>query len=73
MRLLSCIQKIAIGLGFILNVFPVLDRLEDPEAEEVKDFVQKQVKLTESVLEKCETREKLALFLFSLIILLLLV
>ncbi|XP_058225537.1 uncharacterized protein LOC131334513 [Rhododendron vialii] len=33
--------------------------LEDPEAEEVKDFVQKQVKLTESVLEKCETREKL--------------
>ncbi|KAF7139577.1 hypothetical protein RHSIM_Rhsim07G0252600 [Rhododendron simsii] len=33
--------------------------LEDPEAEEVKDFVQKQVKLTESVLEKCEMREKL--------------
>ena len=34
-------------------------RLEDPDAEEVKEFVQKQVKLTESVLEKCETREKL--------------
>ncbi|KAG6704697.1 hypothetical protein I3842_07G145200 [Carya illinoinensis] len=33
--------------------------LEDPDAEEVKDFVQKQVKLTESVLEKCESREKL--------------
>lgn len=33
--------------------------LEDPDAEEVKEFVQKQVKLTESVLEKCETREKL--------------
>jgi len=34
-------------------------RLEDPDAEEVKEFVQKQVKLTESVLEKCETRAKL--------------
>lgn len=34
-------------------------RLEDPDAEEVKDFVQKQVNLTESVLEKCETRGKL--------------
>ncbi|TXG51967.1 hypothetical protein EZV62_021136 [Acer yangbiense] len=33
--------------------------LEDPEAEEVKDFVQKQVKLTDSVLLKCDTREKL--------------
>ncbi|KAJ0087299.1 hypothetical protein Patl1_09453 [Pistacia atlantica] len=33
--------------------------LEDPDADEVKDFVQKQVKLTESVLEKCEVREKL--------------
>jgi prolyl oligopeptidase len=36
-----------------------MSRLEDPDAEEVKEFVQKQVKLTESVLEKCETREKL--------------
>lgn len=36
-----------------------MDRLEDPDAEEVKDFVQKQVKVTESVLEKCDTREKL--------------
>lgn len=36
-----------------------LVRLEDPDAEEVKEFVQKQVKLTGSVLEKCETREKL--------------
>ncbi|KAK6939279.1 Peptidase S9A, N-terminal domain [Dillenia turbinata] len=33
--------------------------LEDPDAEEVKDFVEEQVKLTESVLSKCETREKL--------------
>ncbi|KAG2692876.1 hypothetical protein I3760_08G072400 [Carya illinoinensis] len=33
--------------------------LEDPDAEEVKEFVQKQVKLTESLLEKCEAREKL--------------
>ncbi|CAK9317626.1 unnamed protein product [Citrullus colocynthis] len=33
--------------------------LEDPEADEVKEFVQKQVKLTESVLQKCDTREKL--------------
>ena len=34
-------------------------RLEDPDAEEVKEFVEEQVKLTESVLEKCDTREKL--------------
>ncbi|KAI8004854.1 Prolyl endopeptidase [Camellia lanceoleosa] len=33
--------------------------LEDPDAEEVKDFVEKQMKLTESVLEKCDTRERL--------------
>ncbi|KAJ4702214.1 prolyl endopeptidase-like [Melia azedarach] len=33
--------------------------LEDPDAEEVKDFVQKQVQLTESLLEKCDAREKL--------------
>ncbi|KAG6699542.1 hypothetical protein I3843_08G070600 [Carya illinoinensis] len=33
--------------------------LEDPDAEEVKEFVQEQVKLTESLLEKCEAREKL--------------
>ncbi|XP_071712041.1 uncharacterized protein [Rutidosis leptorrhynchoides] len=33
--------------------------LEDPEAEEVKEFVKKQVDLTESVLKQCETREKL--------------
>ncbi|KAK6939029.1 Peptidase S9A, N-terminal domain [Dillenia turbinata] len=33
--------------------------LEDPDAEEVKDFVEKQVKLTDLVLSKCETREKL--------------
>lgn len=37
----------------------LLFRLEDPDAEEVKDFVQKQVNLTESVLKQCETREKL--------------
>ena len=34
-------------------------RLEDPDAEEVKEFVEEQVKLTESVLDKCETRGKL--------------
>ena len=34
-------------------------RLEDPDSEEVKEFVKKQVELTESVLKKCETREKL--------------
>ncbi|XP_047322981.1 LOW QUALITY PROTEIN: prolyl endopeptidase-like [Impatiens glandulifera] len=33
--------------------------LEDPDSEETKDFVQKQVELTDSVLEKCDTREKL--------------
>lgn len=36
-----------------------LIRLEDPDSEEVKDFVQKQVELTESVLKKCDTRDKL--------------
>ncbi|KAM7256722.1 hypothetical protein ACFE04_012463 [Oxalis oulophora] len=33
--------------------------LEDPDAEETKEFVQKQVNLTESVLKTCETRQKL--------------
>ncbi|KAL2613528.1 hypothetical protein R1flu_025220 [Riccia fluitans] len=33
--------------------------LEDPESEETKEFVEKQVKLTASVLEKCRTKEKL--------------
>ncbi|KAG2254620.1 hypothetical protein Bca52824_084756 [Brassica carinata] len=33
--------------------------LEDPDAEEVKEFVDSQVKLTDSVLAKCETKEKL--------------
>lgn len=36
-----------------------LPRLEDPDAEEVKDFVQKQVKLTDSVLQQCEAKDKL--------------
>ena len=34
-------------------------RLEDPEAEEVKDFVEKQVNLSDSLLKTCETKEKL--------------
>lgn len=34
-------------------------RLENPDAEEVKEFVQKQVKVTDSVLEKCGARAKL--------------
>lgn len=34
-------------------------RLEDPDAQEVKEFVEKQVKLTDSVLQTCDTREKL--------------
>ncbi|KAE9586690.1 hypothetical protein Lal_00004677 [Lupinus albus] len=34
--------------------------LEDPDAEEVKEFVEKQVKLTDSVIKKCETRSKLS-------------
>ncbi|KAH0680696.1 prolyl endopeptidase isoform X1 [Solanum tuberosum] len=33
--------------------------LEDPDSEETKEFVEKQVILTESVLKTCETREKL--------------
>lgn len=34
--------------------------LEDPDSKEVKDFVEKQVVLTESLLKTCETREKLS-------------
>ncbi|OIT27185.1 PREDICTED: prolyl endopeptidase-like [Nicotiana attenuata] len=33
--------------------------LEDPDSEETKEFVEKQVNLTDSVLKTCETREKL--------------
>lgn len=33
--------------------------LEDPDAQEAKEFVEKQVKLTDSVLQTCDTREKL--------------
>ncbi|GLJ04717.1 hypothetical protein SUGI_0001880, partial [Cryptomeria japonica] len=33
--------------------------MEDPDAKEVKDFVEKQVQLTQSYLQNCETREKL--------------
>lgn len=36
-------------------------RLEDPDSEETKEFVQKQVELTQSVLKECDdTRGKLA-------------
>lgn len=34
-------------------------RLEDPDAEEVKQFVEKQVALTDSVLAECDERERL--------------
>ncbi|RYR48721.1 hypothetical protein Ahy_A07g034786 isoform C [Arachis hypogaea] len=34
--------------------------LEDPDVEEVKEFVEKQVQLTNSVLQQCETRSKLS-------------
>ncbi|XP_047328530.1 prolyl endopeptidase-like [Impatiens glandulifera] len=33
--------------------------LEDRESEEVNDFIEKQVQLTDSVLQKCETRDSL--------------
>ncbi|KAK6115705.1 hypothetical protein DH2020_007974 [Rehmannia glutinosa] len=33
--------------------------LEDPDSVETKDFVEKQMKLTDSVLKTCETRDKL--------------
>ncbi|KAK6115135.1 hypothetical protein DH2020_007404 [Rehmannia glutinosa] len=33
--------------------------LEDPDSEETKEFVEKQMRLTDSVLKTCETREKL--------------
>lgn len=34
-------------------------RLEDPDSAETKEFVEKQMKLTDSVLKTCETRERL--------------
>lgn len=34
-------------------------RLEDPDSEETKEFVENQMKLTASVLKTCETREKI--------------
>ncbi|KAL5984088.1 hypothetical protein ACLOJK_018190 [Asimina triloba] len=34
-------------------------RLEDPDADEVKDFVDKQSNLTDALLQSCDTREKL--------------
>uniref|UniRef100_A0A803NK20 Prolyl endopeptidase n=1 Tax=Cannabis sativa TaxID=3483 RepID=A0A803NK20_CANSA len=34
--------------------------LEDPDSEETKEFVNKQVELTQSVLKVCDTREKLS-------------
>uniref|UniRef100_A0A2P2JTM7 Prolyl endopeptidase n=1 Tax=Rhizophora mucronata TaxID=61149 RepID=A0A2P2JTM7_RHIMU len=33
--------------------------LEDPDAEEVKEFVKQQAELTESILKTCDTRDKL--------------
>lgn len=46
-------------LYYVLYFFFLIIRLENPDAEEVKEFVQKQVRLTDSVLQKCETRTKL--------------
>ena len=37
----------------------LLFRLEDPDSEETREFVNKQVELTQSVLEVCDTRKKL--------------
>lgn len=34
-------------------------RLEDPDSAETKDFVEQQMKLTESVLKPCEAKEKI--------------
>lgn len=36
-----------------------LIRLEDPDSAETKEFVENQMKLTDSVLKTCETRDKL--------------
>lgn len=39
--------------------FKWITRLEDPDSEETKEFVQNQVKLTETVLKTCDVRDKL--------------
>ncbi|PWA78185.1 prolyl oligopeptidase family protein [Artemisia annua] len=46
------------------NLIGSFIELEDPDSEEVKDFVKKKVELTESVLKKCETREADKYFYF---------
>ena len=50
-----CLVYIVILLFLVIITY----RLEDPDAEEGKEFIQKQVTLTESVLESCKTRGKL--------------
>ena len=35
------------------------DRLEDPDAEDVKQFIEEQRTLTQSILKKCDLKEKL--------------
>ena len=47
------------GVSDCEGMSAVLNRLENPDAPEVKDFVAKQVELADGVLEGCETREKL--------------
>lgn len=48
------------GIWGSLNFFFCCEnRLEDPDSEETKEFVKKQIQLTDSVLQTCETREKL--------------
>lgn len=52
----SCVK---IMYGPFLGSWCSSGRLEDPESEEAKQFVDEQVALTNSVLEKCESRQKL--------------
>lgn len=51
---LSCYSRCFYDV-FGLNLI----RLEDPDSAETREFVEKQMKLTDSVLNNCETREKL--------------
>ncbi|KAL5984091.1 hypothetical protein ACLOJK_018193 [Asimina triloba] len=57
-------MKLILLIDFELNLFGTSKlasnlRLEDPDADEVKDFVDKQSNLTDALLQSCETREKL--------------
>ncbi|KAL5984096.1 hypothetical protein ACLOJK_018198 [Asimina triloba] len=62
-RYLNSKEKLSLlelQVSFLLPLKTGLQKLlEEPDADEVKDFVDKQANLTEALLQSCDTREKL--------------